>query len=111
MHTAPTPVTGTATATAIALAPSLTLANEGVRVFLHSANEERDAITLLQGMRRKRKHGTPESDALWVGICAVDHRLRESVEKLRDRGGLLHLGAAKITVDYSSGEYVLRSRS
>lgn len=87
-------------------APTRTIDQHGVRVFLRSANTHAYAADTLWRMATNRKQGTPEANALYAGYCSVERERDADIEHLRTRGGLLHFGCAQI--DRVNGEYVLR---
>jgi hypothetical protein len=108
MQTAPTPDTGTTSAAAAQPShPRRTIDNDGVRIFLHAANEADAHSAVLAAMRSRRKDkGTAEADALWEGSWSLKKDADEAIKEVRNRGGLLHFRRARI--DYTDGKYVVR---
>lgn len=84
-----------------------TIDDEGVRVFLHSANAEVHAAHVLGEMYFARKNReTPQARALLTGWHCARNNSEKTVQELARRGGLQHLGCAQI--NYRLGEYTVR---
>lgn len=77
-----------------------TLANPGVRLYLHmaaSAQASADKLYAMYMLMYAHKDGEGDGNAIWDGFWSLKQDAHRLVVELRNRGGLLFFGSCAAT--------------